>query len=308
MKGWTYELVDLFPSDAAPIKLLKYSPDGRRIATGDVRRNVRVFEAGQMIYEQRFRSPWDRLRAMDQLRDLTFDAAGDGLILAWGNRLIAVDLQEKKDRIFFVRRPYFGFMITCPLAVAVAKSNELAVTYDDAVVELRALDSKDVKPIAKWSDNDAPTMLAFLPDGERLVGSERHFVCVWDAKLGTKLAKMNTDTVYALAVSPVDSAVALRLLRSVKLWDLDSGQLITEVPGVSGLPTVAISRDGSLFAVGDKEGVTVFDRAGHEVRRHETGPNNVLALAFSPTQDILAIGDSIGRISFLDYARSRACK
>ena len=304
--NWTYELADLFPENAAPIKLLKYSADGRKIATADVRRVVRLFEEGKLVYEHRFRSIWDRLRALDHVRAIAFDSKGETLLVAAGNRVSAVKLQRGQEYSLSTRKPHLAFMITCPQALAISKDDEIAIAHDDSAIEIVQLNGPRPRPKSTWKDNDCPAFLGYLSDGHRIVGTDRYSACVWDPALGTKLAKMQVDHSYALAVSPVDSVIALRHLRSVALWNIDTGSRLLEVAVRPGLPSIVFSRDGELFAVGDALGVSVFDRAGAERMRHEIGGRRVLALAFSPVADLLAVGASDGSVKFLEVSRQAA--
>jgi len=294
-----FELADLFPENAAPVKLLKFSPSGGRVATADVRRVVRVFEDGNEIFARRFRSIWDRLRALDHIRAIAFNSTGETLLVASGNHVTAVKLATGDQYTLSARKPHLAFMITCPQAITVSKQDEVAVAHDDGVIDIVQLNGPRPKPKSSWKDNDCPSFIGYLPDGERIVGTDRYSACVWDSALGTKLAKMSIDHVYAMAASPVDPVIALRHLRSVALWNIDTGEKLIEVAVRPGLPSIAFSRDGELFAIGDALGVSVFDRKGVERVRQVCGDKRVLALDFSPIDDTLAVGASDGSVSFL---------
>jgi WD40 repeat protein len=300
--SWTYELADLYAADAAPIKLIRYSPNGELMAAVDVRRTVRVWRGSEIVYERRFRASWDRLRGIDHVRDLAFDCEGRRILVASGNRVRAFDLSSGREMQVGQRKPSLGFMITCPQSVAISPANEVSIAYDDAVIEVLTLLETACRPKSTWQDNDAPGELYYSFDGTKIVGTDRYSVCVWDPVLGTKLGRLMAEKVYGMAVSPVDDLIAVRNLRGIALWNIESGELIARMPTMAGLPTVVFSRDGKFIAAGDTKGVTLYDRNGILVQRIESIVP-VLSLCFSPVEDRLAVGFSDGKLLFWEYVR-----
>lgn len=298
--AWTYELSDLYNPNSAPIKYLRFSPDGALLASADVRRNVRVHKGAEVVYEHRFRSAWDRLRALDHVRGMEFDRQSNLLYLASGNMLRSIDLSNGIVKIVGNRRPMFGFLITCPQTIAISGGNELAVGFDDAVIEVYARNGNGMKPKSSWKTSDTASMVGFLPAGNMLVASDRYTVAVYDTDHGAQVARLQSPKVFAMATSPTENVIALHTLDKVSIWQVDTGTLLGEVRAERGLPTLAFSRDGQLLAVGDATGATIYNLDGAELHRYDSDSGQILSMTFSPVEDILAVGGSEGKINLVD--------
>lgn len=298
--AWTYELSDLYNPNAAPIKTLRFSADGSMLAAADVRRNVRVHKGAEVVYEHRFRSAWDRLRALDHIRGLEFDRNEPLIYVASGNMLRSVDLTTGIIKVVGNRRPMFGFLITCPQTLAISDGNELAVGFDDAVIEVYSRNGNGMKPKSSWKTNDTASMVGFLPAGNMLVASDRYTVAVYDTDHGAQVARLQSPKVFAMATSPTENVIALHTLDKISIWQVDSGTLLAQMGAERGLPSLAFNRDGRMLAVGDANGVSVFNLDGAELHRYESESGGTLSMAFSPVEDILAVGGSEGKINFVD--------
>ena len=57
----------------------------------------------------------------------------------------------------------FGFLMTCPKALALSFAGELALSYDDGVMETLPLGYPGRKRV-RWRDHDAPFSMAYLCD------------------------------------------------------------------------------------------------------------------------------------------------
>jgi WD40 repeat protein len=97
--------------------------------------------------------------------------------------------------------------------------------------------------------------------------------------------------------------------RSLRLWDLASGQQRRIYSGLSESATcAAFSRDGRLVAAGTRDGtVMIFEaesaRPLHPLRRHQ---GEVASVAFSPDGKLVASGGEDARVRVWEVARARA--
>lgn len=299
--GWTSEFADLRAPDSAPIKLISFTRDGRLVATADDRRVVRVWRGRHLIYEKRFRGLWDRVRSIDSVRAIEFEASGRFLVVAAGSRARRIDLFDGSERPIPGIGAFARFMGPCPEGVAVSKLSDIAIAYDGAV-QLFYSERDCLRLRSVWSDNEAPCLLKYSYDNERLIGTDRYCVCVWDPALGIKVARLATEKVHALSVSPVNGLIAVRNLHKMSIWDTDSGELLALTQTLPGLPTLDWTRNGKYVAVGDREGFTIFDVRGMVAQRVPL-PAQVLALKCSPAEDVLLAALANGSLTYWNYSK-----
>lgn len=280
----------------SPVKALAFSPDGSLVATADVDRNLKMSRVSSSeeapLWQRHFRFWFDRFLPHMYIRAVAFSPDGRTLYLAIGDNLRALDAQTGEEIWRHRAGPTFGFLRTRPLSLAVSASGSVAAAYDDTTVEVRLPDPPRLRRTSAWKDNDAPNMIAFLDD-DRIVGSDHVSLCIWDADLGTKLAKHQPGIrIHGLAAGR--ATIAARSLYDVTLWS-ESGEKLGMAALPPGLPTLAFSPMSDILAAGDAQGATLFDLRGAEIARLETAAAT-LALAFIPGTDDLAIAGSDGTV------------
>jgi WD40 repeat protein len=158
-------------------------------------------------------------------------------------------------------------------------------------------------------------VLAFAPDGRRLVGAGAEMdktVKVWDARTGALVMALAGHVaadpgnlyaeIYALAFSPDGKSLATAGRdKLVIVWDFETGKVRHRLAGHEGeVGSLAFAPDGRTLAGGgaDKT-IRLWDPATGQLRATLRGhPDRVNALAFSPDGRALASGSS-------DWARFR---
>jgi WD40 repeat protein len=146
--------------------------------------------------------------------------------------------------------------------------------------------------------------LAFSPDGRTLAnGDGGHGVLLWDLRTAraTKLPVGRKQYVLSLAYSPDGTRlVTVSNAREGMLWDVASGRRLATFPASAAegwATSVAFSPDGSLFATGIDDVVTLRDaRTGRPSGKPlpiTNGYNSVLA--FAPRGNVIAVeaGDGV---------------
>jgi len=145
-----------------------------------------------------------------------------------------------------------------------------------------------------------PTSAAFSPKGNRLVvANAGSAAIVFDPFTGRIILELDgrAGGFTSLAYSPEGTLIAAAARdSSVRIWDAESGALVATLPHRAPVLSVAFSNDGNSLASGDAAGVLrmwspvsfrqLFEKAGAH--------GAIYALAFSPTDDKIAIGGERG--------------
>ncbi|NER38915.1 MAG: WD40 repeat domain-containing protein [Oscillatoria sp. SIO1A7] len=114
--------------------------------------------------------------------------------------------------------------------------------------------AEDSNPRAVLTGHEGPvSALAFAANGEILVsGSHDRTISLWNPSNGDrKILGRHSSEVKSLAVSPDGWAIASAGRDGIKLWDIRTGQLLSEiVEGVEGDRALAFSPDGKMLVTG----------------------------------------------------------
>jgi WD40 repeat protein len=146
------------------------------------------------------------------------------------------------------------------------------------------------KPI-KIVENSPVSVMAFSPDGKRLVMVEYDNTELWNAENGTKIAELPTKRGYA-AFSPDGKVIATTSPwafeeteegTTVQLWNASDGKAIKSLT-VSHRTggQVAFSDDGKTLAIGTVGGAYLWDMKSDQPSASFAETDFVLQIGFSP--------------------------
>lgn len=271
---------------------LGFSPDGRLLAAGNFRGQVRVWDVAR-------RSEVKTLDAhQDEIRVLAFTADGKSLVsaVAGGDVKVWDTGTWQPSRAFNADTTYAGALSpdgkkliaggfgkataidlangratkefthgTIVVGVACSADGKLLATASESSVKL--WDYAAGRELATLAGPDGGDLrsLAMSPDGKLLAaGSEQQFVYVWDVaqrKQVSRLAVGRADAVDAVAFSPDNKTLAVGSILELRLFDVATGMEVRQWrAGVTEV--LAYSPDGSLLA---SAGMTVESQGKVEI-------------------------------------------
>ena len=154
--------------------------------------------------------------------------------------------------------------------------------------------------------------VAFSPDGKRLAIATGAGIWFYDAETYREMALLtgHTGVVRAVAFSPDGKTLASGARdRTIKLWDIETGDVITCIGHRGGVESVAFSPDGKMVVSGaedstvrlwntaDGQSLATFTKQADRVR--------IFSVAFSPDGKTVASGGSDNTINLWDIETKR---
>src|SRR5829696_2261932 len=292
---------------AAPLSMVRYSPDGSVIAAG-----------GQ---EDNHVTLWDAVSGRVIAAPIETNPPGGGaqsISFSPDSKRIAVPGAAGTVGIWEVAT---GRRAGKPLSIGRAEVEE-AIFADGGRTLIASDDSGSVsmvdiatgRPIRRpLSVGDEPAaMLDLSPDGRLLAAaSYQGSVFLWDRKTGAPYGSpltADTSPLNDVAFSPDGRTLVSAHLRSAVVWNVDGEQAIGRpLGGPTDLATdVSFSPDGKHLAAGRLDGgTTVYDAATRRPALRIDGDSAVTAVAFAPDGKRVAVGTIHGKVRFFD-ARSGA--
>jgi WD40 repeat protein len=272
------------------VNRITYSTDGRRRAHSDVDLWVQVWEGDRQRYSGYFGSLNDKVRPTQRVRGLAFAPEAPLLFVAAADRVQAIDLEWGRPVWTYEPPRSFGFLIVSPLALDVDDRGRVAIAYDNGTLGVW---DRDGHRLWLQTANDAPRYLKFVPRRGQIVGSDSFWISVWDAESGATVSKLSLrGRAFNLAVDEAGEFAATRGLYSCRIWHLGEGEMVADIPVGEGLPLVQFHPRRRLLALSERRGVNLVDDRGRFLTRLDTGGATVLAIAFHPEGDRIAVGCS----------------
>ena len=148
----------------------------------------------------------------------------------------------------------------------------------------------------------------FSPDSKILAtGGEDATIIFWDVKTGNQLAKLtgHTKSISALTFSADGKILASGAKDEIRLWDVNTGNPISNLDAVPNVEVLAFSPDGKTLASGSGRMILLWKLETtfqpHSVLRGHQGA--IYVLMFSPDGKTLASGGADGTILLWDMER-----
>lgn len=267
------------------IRAAAFSPDGSRVATGGGDRAVRLWRVadGQQLLA------WEGHAGA--VEALVFSPSGaeiasachDGAVKVWDSHTGEIVLNDPNfDTRWLAYAENGKRLLGCreqtPLRASfeqwdTATGNALNKTefllgdladFTDGYVLSRpssqaveVVDPKTGRQLHQVA-GDGACVARFSPDGERFVtGAEDGTVWVWDTATGRRLLRLkgHSNAVDYAAFSGHHKALATRSEKHVSLWNLDNGQLVSQLPVIGeDVRCITFSPDDKRLVTGEESG------------------------------------------------------
>jgi len=144
------------------------------------------------------------------------------------------------------------------------------------------------------------TGVAFTNDSQLVATAGADgLVWLWDLTGEKQFSLDNSEPVFSIAISPINSLLFTGLHDKIKVWDISSQELISELQQTGDINTITINSNGTLLAAGSTENsITLWDiTSDGTITQHKSLlelNSEPRALAFSPDSNWLAGGGFAG--------------
>jgi WD40 repeat protein len=290
-----------------PVLSLAFSPDGKLLASGGIKKTVKLWDAATGKERATLKGH------AEDVRSVAF--APDGQTLASGssdNTVKLWDVATGQERLTLKVHNAIYSLAFAPDGRVLA-----AASVWTGEIHLWNLPGGEARAVLQ-GHKDGIRSLAFSPDGKTLVSSDMEGVRLWNPRTGKQEAVLqgNTGGIGSLQFSKdgtrlvgVDSGVkgfvekGTRIVSRVRVWEMPSGKLLTTLRGQSEITTLALAPDGLTVLAGTRAGsLEWWDVAGGKVRATQEAHTDLIwAVAASADGKTFASGGSIdGAIKLWD--------
>ncbi len=286
-----------FQADNTEIRTVRFSPDSQAIATGSRSGNLKLWKLDGSQYTT---LKANNKKAHDKSVN-ALDFSSDGKIIASASDDKKVKLWKRDGTLWKTLHGHQSVVWD----VSISPDNEMiASASNDETVKL--WNRNNDKPVRTFKGhNNVVRAVAFNHNGSILASaSDDGTVKLW--QLGSKeseltILKHSFDRLDGVIFNPNDKTIlTARGYGNVTFWSKDGRYLKTKPWHSEPINTFKFSPDGKLIRSADESGNVKLSRTGgsNDLKLEWTDKlqNDVLAVSFSPDNEIFVTGDTKGKI------------
>jgi WD40 repeat protein len=307
-----------FTSHACPALVARFSPDGKTIASGGYDGRVLVWNPdalravnlkGALAGPASNSTPDDVVSIVahsDAVRSIVYSRDGAAILTAGNDN--TVRLWDFNDQS--LRKEFRGHASRVAAAQFLRdEENVISVSHDHSakiwdIPNHRELDL--LGGTVLQGHRDSILGASFDPSEKLVVTASRDRSAIsWDIRTGQQIRTFNEGHAY-LASSAVfipggKKVLTVAIDNTSRIWDISTGTQSVVLEGTGVRSAAAVSSTGRWIATGsDRKSVVVWDLGGQPLREFDRFESDVTALAFSPDDRFLLVGDSAGRCQLID--------
>ena len=288
---------------------VKFSPDGKLLAVGDVKGDINIWEVANYqlvaVCQGHTNKVWSIAFSPD--RNTLVSSSEDKTVKIWDVHTgqCLQTLQGHTDRVFSVTFSPQG--------------NKIASASDD--LSVRLWDFKKNKCLTLLGHMNGVRSIAFSPDGKILVsGSEDKTLKTWDVETGEYLQTLegHTDRIWSVVFSPTLEQEDLGRIvasgsddKTVRIWDIRTGQCLKILKGHKNwIWSVAFSPEGNtIVSASDDLTVKIWDvHTGECLKTLKGHTDRIWSVAFSPDGEAIASGSDDQTIKIWNFRTGECLK
>ena len=287
----------VFTKTFSSIATVAFSPDGKCLATGDVRGEIRLWDAvdGTLLSTWNVHTSWVWCIAFSP----------DGKLLASGGSDRVVNLLDSQTGQGLQK--FTGHTNLVRSVAFSAEGKLLASSSKDGTIKLWDIQTNRlIKTLQGHTDevisvNWHPRKLSIL-----VSGSKDRTIKLWEATTGTELATLrgHQDWVWSVAFSQDGKLlVSGSGDKTIKVWDIKIGNCQHSfVAHTKAVWAIAFSPDGkTLASAGEDALVKLWNLSDFQCSKTLVGHQNaVRSVAFNPTGNLLASGSADQQVRLWD--------
>lgn len=286
---------------------LAFDPNGKRIVAADESGTISMWDISSL------NSLVNTVAFTEFAHEARFTPSGEFLIVntddykVW--KIPAADLTTLHDgtkgkAILSARN------LTYDTAIS-PDSNWFAVVENDNVnpqFNRASLASMDGSVQIALQHGGEVTKVGFTNDNQfALTAGANGLLSAWTVSSGERAFDLdNGERINSLAVSPLNDLVVTGLLDKAKVWNVQTKQLVKEIPLKGAIVSVVFSKDGQWLAAGNSAGTVTLWKVDNESFTQVGGnmqfSGDLITLAFSPNNQWLVGGDARGFALLWDVA------